>query len=326
MNDAKLPQKVFLTGANGFIARSLAIKYRDLGVEVCGVDFNATPEWGVVIGDIVSPKSWKEILAGVDLVIHCAALVSNTCTMKDAWCVNVLGTKRVLDVASEAGVDRFMQISSGAVYGFKYEDMMDEEAPLLPINHPYVDTKIASEHAVLTAHASGKIDSTIVRPSDIYGPGSRPWVVLPVEMIKAGRFLLPANGRGKFLPLYIDDLVDGIILAAGHDKGKGQIFNLSGDELPTCDEYFSRLAQMVGKNKVTSVSTPVANALTDFLGGVARFTGKPSELGRNTMMMLARKNGLKIEKARQLLGFEPTVKLDEGLGLVKEWLSEVNII
>ena len=326
MDTIKVPQKVFLTGANGFIARSVATKYREMGAEVCGIDFTAAPDWGVVSGDILQPENWKETLAGSDLVIHCAALVSNTCTMEDAWRVNVRGTKLVVDASIAAGVDLFVQVSSGAVYGFTYTDLMTEDAPLLPINHPYVDTKIASEHVVLAAHGSGKINCTIVRPTDIYGPGSRPWVVLPIEMLKAGKFLLPAYGRGIFSPLYIDDLVDGIILASGHEKGKGQIFNLGGNELPTCSEYFIRLARLVGKDKVTCIATPIANSLTDLLGGISRLTGKPSELGKNTMMMLARKNGLSIEKAKNLIGYAPKIDLDEGLVRVEAWLRETKLI
>ncbi len=320
------PKKVFITGANGFIARSLAIKYRELGADVCGIDFVENPEWGVVVGDLLNPDSWKEILVGVDLVIHCAALVSNTASMDDAWRVNVLGTKLVLDAADAAGVKRFVHVSSGGVYGFEYVDLQGEETPLRPINHPYVDTKIAAEHLVLAAHICREIDCTIVRPADIYGPGSRPWVVLPLEMIKAGKFLLPKNGRGIFSPLYIDDLVDGIILAGGHEQGKGQIFNLCSDEMLTCVEYFSYHARWAGKEKVSCIPTSIANCLADLVGGLTRLTGKPSELGRNTMMMLARNNGLKNDKAKRLLGFAPQVKLEEGMRKVEVWLRESQLI
>ena len=51
------------------------------------------------------------------------------------------------------------------------------------------------------------MDCTVIRPTDVYGPGSRPWVILPLETMKAGRFLLPAHGKGIFSPVYIDELV-----------------------------------------------------------------------------------------------------------------------
>lgn len=321
-----MPKKVFITGANGFIARSLAIKYRELDADVCGIDFVANPEWGVVVGDLLDPESWKATLVGADLVIHCAALVSNTVSMDDAWRVNVYGTKLVLDAAAVAGVKRFVHLSSTGVYGFNYVDQLDEETPLRPINHPYVDTKIAAEHLVLATHLRGEIDCTIVRPSDIYGPGSKPWVVLPLEMLKAGKFLLPANGRGIFSPLYIDDLVDGIILAAGDEEAKGQILNLCGDEMLTCIEFFSYHAGWAGQERVSCIPSPLANLLADLVGGLTRLTGKPSELGRNTMMMLARKNGYKNDKAKLLLGFDPQVKLEEGMRRVEIWLRESKLI
>ncbi len=326
MVDMIMPKKVFITGANGFIARALAKKYRELGAEVGGIDFVAEPEWGVIVGDLLQPENWKAALAGADLVIHCAALVSNTAPMADAWRVNVLGTKLVLDAAAASGVKRFVHISSTGVYGFEYVDQLDEETPLRPINHPYVDTKIAAEHVVLATYLRGEIDCTIVRPADIYGPGSRPWVVVPLEMLNAGKFLLPANGRGMFSPLYIDDLVDGIILAGGVEQGKGQIFNLCSDEMLTCVEFFTYHARWAGAKKVLCIPSSLANLLSDLVGGLTRLMGKPSELGRNTMMMLARKNGYKNDKARQLLGFEPKVKFEEGMRKVEVWLRESQLI
>ncbi len=78
-----------------------------------------------------------------------------------------------------------------------------------PDGHTYVDTKIASEQVVLQAHAAGEIECTVIRPGDVYGPGSRPWTVLPVDAIRQNRFFLPAMGRGIFSPVYVDNLLDG---------------------------------------------------------------------------------------------------------------------
>ena len=70
------PRRVFITGANGFIGRALAQRYRHLGAEVCGVDFTADAQWNVVVGDVREPGQWRDQLSGVDLVIHAAAVVS----------------------------------------------------------------------------------------------------------------------------------------------------------------------------------------------------------------------------------------------------------
>lgn len=321
------PTSVFITGANGFIGRSLARKYRELGAKVSGIDLEPDPEWGVISGDINTPELWREQLEAVDLVIHTAAIVSNTASMDLAWAVNVRGTARLLDACLTAGVKRFVQLSSVAANGFDFPDGVNEDYPLRPMGNTYVDTKIASEHAVLACHASGRMDCTIIRPGDVYGPGSRPWVILPLEMIRTGKFLLPAHGKGVFSPVYIDDLVQGIILAAGKEEGRGQIFILSGDGGVSCEEFFGHLARMLGEGtKLRKTSTRMALWLAEGLGGLARLFGLNSELGRGAIDMLSRQNGYSIEKARTMLGYEPAISIEEGMRRTQAWAREQGLV
>jgi nucleoside-diphosphate-sugar epimerase len=321
-----VPQRVFITGANGFIGRSLARRYRTLGAEVCGIDFVADPEWGVIAADMLQPGQWRHVIDGSELAIHTAALLSNTAAMHDAWRTNVLGTYRVIEAAEAAGVKRLLHVSSVAVFGFDHLEDVDENAPLKTINHPYVDTKILGEYAVLQAHASGRLPATVIRPGDVYGPGSRPWVLLPLEMIRVGRFLLPAHGKGVFSPVYIDDLVDGIVIAGSSSAAIGQIFSLTGAEKPSCAEYFSYIARMAGKSGVRTLSTPAANLVSDLGGSAARLLGRKSELGRNTVRMLSRRAGYSITKAQRLLGYQPRVTLAEGMQRVERWLRDTGAI
>ena len=161
--------------------------------------------------------------------------------------------------------------------------------------------------------SSGRMDCTIVRPGDVYGPGSRPWVVLPLEMIRKGKFLLPAHGRGLFSPVYIDDLVAGIELAAGRDAGKGQIYTISGPAGVSCEEFFGYHARMLGSRKpARKVSTGFAIALAETARRVVQLFGGRTELGRGTIDMLSRSAGYSIDKARLQLGYEPRVDLEEG--------------
>lgn len=323
----RTPERVFITGACGFIGRALARHYRELGAQVSGLDFSADPEWGVLAGDLARPGEWRNALEGVDLVIHCAALVSNTAGMDLAWWVNVKGTADLLDACADAGVKRFLQLSSIAAFGFDFPEEVTEEHPLCPMGNTYVDTKIASEHAVLACHASGRMDCTIVRPGDVYGPGSRPWVVLPLDMIRRGRFMLPAQGQGRFSPVYIDDLVQGIALAAGLDAGKGQIFTISGSGSVSCAEFFAYHARMLGQSgSLRQLSTGLALLLALVGGWSVRLFGGQSELGRGTIDMLSRSTGYSIAKAGRLLGYEPRVALDDGMRRTEAWARAENLI
>ena len=320
-------RRVFITGANGFIGRALARRYRELGADVRGIDMSADAEWNVVAGDVRDVDRWRAHLAGCDLVIHTAAVVSMVAPMRDAWDVNCNGTRRLLTACREAGSRRFVQLSSVAAYGFGFPDGVDETYPLITNGNSYTDTKITGEHAVLAAHAGGELDCTVIRPGDVYGPGARAWIVVPLQMMRARQFILPAHGRGIFSPIYIDDLVAGIVLAAGLPQGAGQIFNLTAGLGVTCAEFFGHHWQWLGnKRAVPSVSTGTAIALAGIGARFARLTGRSTELGRGSIGLLARRGTYSIEKARRLLGYQPQVDLDEGMRRSESWARSAGLI
>jgi nucleoside-diphosphate-sugar epimerase len=321
-----LPKTVFITGASGFIGRALSRRCRDLGIQVTGLDFKADPEWGVIGADLTAVESWCAALEGVELVIHTAAIVSNTATADEAWRVNVKATADLLAHCVTAGVSRFVQLSSVAAYGFDFVDARNENQPLRPMGNTYVDSKIASEHAVLACHGSTGLDCTIVRPGDVYGPGSRPWSRLPLEMIQQGKFLLPAHGRGLFSPVYIDDLVEGLMLAALKPEGRGEIFNISGGIEPTCNEFFGHYARMASCAVPRTVSTPLAMLLAEAGRMLINLFGGSTELGRGAIDMLSRRGGYSIAKAGAVLGFDPATDLGDGMALTEEWARKEGLI
>jgi nucleoside-diphosphate-sugar epimerase len=326
-SELRLPRRVFVTGANGFIGRAVARRYRELGTEVCGIDFQANEEWNVVAGDTRQPEGWSEHLEGCDLVIHTAAVVSMVAPMDLCWDVNVHGTRVLLSVAANKCVSRFVHLSSIAAFGFDFPPDVDETWPLRPNGNSYVDTKIASEHSVLAAHASGEVDCTIIRPGDVYGPASRAWIVEPLKLIKRMQFMLPANGLGVFSPVYVDDLVEGIIQSSACEGGAGHIFNLTGGAGVTCAEFFGHHYRWLGRNgSVPSLPTSAAMALAQAVGGIARLIGRTSEMGRGTVELLARPATYSIEKARRLVGYAPRVDLAEGMRRTEVWVREQGLV
>src|SRR5512133_3973863 len=116
--NTRVPSKVFISGALGFIGSVLADRYRSGGAEVRGVDVRADPARGVVAGDISQAGDWREHAAGCDLVINTAAYVGFGGALDDVWRVNVLGTRRMIDAAASAGAERFVQFSSVTTFGF----------------------------------------------------------------------------------------------------------------------------------------------------------------------------------------------------------------
>jgi nucleoside-diphosphate-sugar epimerase len=319
--------RVCITGANGFIGRRLAEEWRARGADVVGVDRSADPERGVVAGDVSKPGDWQSTADGCDVVVHTAALVGMPSDESGFWDVNVRGTRMALEAARDAGARRFVHLSSVVTFGLDFPDGVDERWPVHPTGVAYVDTKIASEQVVLQAHASGETAVTIVRPGDIYGPASRPWTVLPVEMIKARQFVLPARGRGIHSPVYVDDLVAGIIAAAESDAAAGQVITLSSGLGVETRTFFAYYARMLGRRGVPAVPTRVALAGAALQDRIARIRGKVNEVTPNGVRYLALRRGTYgITKARELLGWSPEVGLDEGMARTEAWLRAEGLI
>jgi nucleoside-diphosphate-sugar epimerase len=314
------PRAVFVTGALGFIGRAVADRYRAAGAEVRSVDVRADPAGGVVAGDIAEPGLWQEHAAGCDLVVHTAWVVSNVAGASHAWDVNVRGTRHVLDAAAAGGATRFVHFSSAAVYGHVRPDPVDERHPVRPTGATYGDTKIAAEQVVLQAHAAREVMATILRPGDVYGPGSRSWTVLPVEMLRRHQVLLPARGRGTFNPVFVDDLVDAVLLAATAEDGAGQVFNVTAGTAVDTREFFVHYTRMLGIAPAPVAPTSVAMVVAELLGRVSRALGRPSEASAATVRMLAGQGAVSIEKARRVLGYEPRVGLAEGMHRTEAWL------
>lgn len=313
-----------ITGANGFIGRTLAERLRERGDTVRGVDLVADPERGVVAGDVGEPAGWQDVVTAGATVVHTAALVSNLPTLDEAWRVNVLGTRRVLDAAVAGGAGRFVHVSSVRAFSdLGFPDGVTEAHPLRPDGNPYVDTRVASEQVVLQAHAAGELEATIVRPGDVYGPGSRPWTVLPVRMIKARRFLLPAMGRGIFSPVYVDDLVAGLVAAADRPEGVGQVFTLSGGVGVECRDFFGHYYRMLGRRGPVVMPTAAALALATAAERVNRLRGADDETNPTAVRYFCRTGTYSVEKARTLLDHHPRVDLAEGMRRTEAWLRDV---
>jgi len=320
-------ERVTITGAAGFIGRRLAERLREDGLEVTGIDMQADRGAGIVAGDITEPGGWQAAAEGSETVIHTAAAVTNSARQDFGWRVNVLGTKHAIDAAAAAGARRFVHFSSVRAFSdTEFPDGVGEDYPVRPSSSVYVNTKIASEQVALQAHAEGRIDVTVIRPGDVYGPGSRPWTILVLEAIHKRQFLLPAMGKGVFSPAYIDNLVDGVLLAAADPKGAGEIFTISDGVGVSCKEFFGRYYRMLGRRGPRCLPTPIALALVAGPEAAARVSGSPTEISRESMRYFTRTGTYSIDKARRLLDYEPAVDLDEGMRRTEAWLREQGML
>lgn len=326
---ANLPKKVLITGADGFIGSRLMQRFIELGAEVVGVSLKANPARGIHAADVSKAGDWQALMQGCDLVVHTAAVVSNSAPEAAYRTVTLGGTVNTVEAAIAAGVKRMVHLSSIAAYGLEFSSERVESDPIaLFSGFPYCDAKAASEHPVLAAHASGKLQTCVIRPGDVYGPGSRPWVLIPLEMIRKNRFMLPAHGKGHFSPIYIDDLIDAVVLAATRPEASGEVFNITGDKSVSCAEFFTQHWRWAGKSgKPPMLSTALMSKVA--LGGgwlIKNLLRQPTEISPGSIAMLTRTAGYSNQKAKDKLGFSPQVDLAEGFARTQTWLKSENLI
>lgn len=311
-----------VTGACGFIGRAFSAELTRRGYEVRGIDVRREP--GIIAGDIAEPGEWTRALEGADLVVHTAAIVGETGEDAAYWRVNVEGTRAVLDAAAAASVGRVLHLSSIVVHGAAFADGVDETGTIRMTGNPYTDTKAASEHQALLAAASGRARVTIVRPGDVYGPGSVPWTIRPVNLMRRKLFMLFQDGRGIITPTYVDDVVEGGLAAAAHPAGVGEVFHVTGGSGVTAREFFGHYARMLGI-KLRAMPGVAARAIGPAMAG-ARLLGFEPPFSTKTLEYISHPGTYSIEKIRRIVGWSPRVGLDEGMAVTERWLIEQGMI
>jgi nucleoside-diphosphate-sugar epimerase len=318
-------KKVLITGANGFIGGTLMRYYQNQGQDVIGVDLVGNGA-DILEGDISQPNTISHLLKECDVIVHTAALVSNAMQDSDMWRVNVLATRNLITAAKEHKVRRFVQISSVVAYGNSAEGELDENQPVHADGGSYVLTKLASEHVVLSEQANDDIEIVILRPGDAYGPGSRPWIITPLEAISKNQFMLPEKGEGFFRPIYIDDLVRGIATATSHPDAAGEIFNLSCEGYMLTKDYFAPHYEWLQKKGPMLVSTKLALRISSIASTMANLMGNLNEASPSTVMQLSTKSWFSIKKAEHILGWRPEVSFEEGMKTTHEWAKEQGLL
>jgi nucleoside-diphosphate-sugar epimerase len=313
-------RRVAVTGAGGFIGEAVTRRLVDEGADVIGIE--VAPELGrrvqkagavARLADVSDRETIATALRDAELVVHAAAYVREWGPMEDFMRVNVEGTANVLDGAEAAGAARVVHLSSVVVYGFDDEGEQDESAHRRAVGIPYIDTKSASDRIACRRGA------VVIRPGDVYGPGSVPWVLRPGELLRRGQMALPGRGDGNMLPVYIDDLVESIVLGL-HRGVPGHAYTVwSGEEI-TFDDYATRLAEASGGKPPRHLPKPVLWTLSGAAELAARARGVPPPFGRHGVTLVDRRGSVSNRRAREELGWEAKVDLEEGIRHSAKWL------
>lgn len=228
--------KVLVTGAGGFVGRRVVVALEAAGRTV--IAGHRRPPPGSVHVDVLDPATLAAALPGVDTVVNAA--VGDPRDTR----VIVEGTRNTLAAARAAGVRRFIQLSSVAVYGAAH-GRVDEDAPTDRPHGAYGAAKRAAEDACRAA--GDALTIAILRPSLIYGPRSMQWTVPYLDRLRAGRWpALGTAGEGKANLVHVDDLAGFIVHLATSTLPITGTFNVNGADVPTWNDYLETLRAATG--------------------------------------------------------------------------------
>jgi len=316
-----------ITGVTGFMGSHLAERLLAEGVAVRGLArrpasaaFLARQGAEIVPGDLAERVGLEEAVRDCQAVLHTAAWTGGPdAGERQAWTINVAATGWLLQAAQNAGVQRFVYFSSVAVYGLNAAPLIDESAPTPPVGQLYPDSKIAAETLVAAAQADG-LPTTIIRPASTYGPRGTAWTTGPVEQIQAGRLVLLGEDRGLVNPGYIDNVVDGVLLALRSPAAVGETFNLCDGTAITYREFYGRYAAMLGRERLPVYPAWLARGAVSPPGRwLRRLLGRPAP-GPWSYHFRFNPSRFSIAKAQRVLGYAPAVDLDEGMRRTEQWL------
>jgi len=320
-------RRVLVTGATGFIGSHLALRLFAQGASVRGLTRSAAKgTWlfargiEIVEGDLTDADSLRRAARGCDLVFNLAAWTGRPDGYEAVHRVVVEGTHTLVEAAIGAGVQRLVHTSSIAVYGGHAAascGSIDETWPLRATD-VYGATKAESEAVVLGR--SDRIESCVIRPAQIYGPRGHTWTVLLFDAVKRGLPVLVGGGLGTFHPCYIDNLIDGYVLAAARPEAVGEAFTLV-DGTTTWREFVGFYAQMVGR-PARSVPTTLAKIGLRLAAVWSTLMRRPLPAAPESLSFVLGTSRFDNGKARRLLGWSPLVSLEEGMRRTEAWLRE----
>ncbi len=325
-----------VTGATGLLGSHIVEQLHRRGAKVrvlvrAGSDTRFLDTLGVekIIGDLNDRDALARAVQGVSHVYHSAAKVGDWGPWEDFQKFTIEGTENLIAAASQAGVERFLHISSISVYGYVDGDgiVLDETAPLgqnLYRWSYYSKAKVAAENILWDWHRQGRIKATVVRPSWLYGPRDRASIGRMVNNIRKGTIKIIGDGNNRLSLSYAGNVAEGAILAATSPEALGQAYNCCSDGVITLSEYVNAVARTLGAPPVTK-KVPYAVArnagfLMEVFGHLFHKKDPPM-VSRYAAWLMGRRILYSNEKIRKL-GWKPSINYEVGIPMTVKWYLE----
>ena len=299
--------KILVTGGAGFIGSHLVAKLAQQGYSVRVLDNLSTGKLSNIErllkegsvdftkGDIKDASTVKAAVSSVDVVYHLAAQISVPLSILNPKLnheVNVVGTSNLLSASKNAGVGRFVFVSSCAVYGEPIYLPIDETHPTNPIS-PYAESKLISEQECIKLSKKHEIEAAVVRFFNVYGPrqGLNEYSGVITKFIEKIKKKLPltifGDGQQTRDFVFVQDITNALLLASKSKDANGQIFN-------------------IGTGKATTIKS-LAETLLALTDSKVKLKFAPERSGD------IKYSYANISKANKILGYKPEFHLSEGL-------------
>jgi dihydroflavonol-4-reductase len=306
--------RAFVTGGTGFIGSRVIKRLRARGDEVMALVRTPSKagdllDSGVemVEGDLSSNDAIKRGMEGADAVFHIGAVYKVGIPKKDRpelWDANVEGTKRVLDAAAAAGVQKVVYVSTGNVFGDTKGEVVDEtyQRDLDDGFLSYYDETKYRSHELVQERIAAGAPIVIVQPGVVYGPGDHSEIGNLINQLQSGKLKMRMFPKAGYNFVFVDDVAEGIVLA--YDKGQVGESYLLGGQLGTMDDLYDATAEALGK-KPPKMAMPVGMAkasapLGPVIGPLMGFPPNMRELVKTSDVTITFRD----DKARRELGYD----------------------
>jgi nucleoside-diphosphate-sugar epimerase len=317
--------KLLVTGGTGFIGSHLAEEGRRRGADVVVLGLAERPEeranaellarQGVAIlpGSITDAELCERAMRGVTHVFHLAVAMREGGKSDEFFeRVNLEGTRRLLEAAGAAKVERFVYCGTIGIYGHRAPGVTSEGSPLHPGNI-YERTKVAAERMVRELAPTLGLPYTILRPADVYGPRDQRLLKL-FKGVRAGRFPLFGDGSGRRHMVYVDDVVSAFFAACERPAAVGEGVIVAGPRPCTLRELIEEVRRATGSARFGRrlPLTPMLAAAA-VVEDVCQALKLDPPIYRRRMDFFTSDSAFDTSRARQVLGWAPRVELDEGV-------------
>ncbi|HEX9974959.1 MAG TPA: NAD-dependent epimerase/dehydratase family protein [bacterium] len=323
---------IFITGINGFIGSSLARHLAQMGHNVSGsvrdssdLSFLNDLQINIFTGAINDKAFLSTCFKGQEIIFHVAGLASDWGTKRAYYNTNVIGTMNVAQAALAAGVKRLVFVSSTAVYGLMGYRYRTENDPRPVKNFPYAETKREAEDWLRSFAVENNFPITIVQPANVFGPNDRTFFIKFADGLKKGMVRFIQHGTAWTCPTYIDNLTRALWLAATHQDAVNETFIISDGLEINWHQFVEKICRelevpvprsSLGFHFVYLISTIIEIIYQ------ALPVQKEPPINRYRIRNFGIDYHFSIEKAKRVLGFSPTVDIDEAVRRTVQWYKE----